>query len=392
MSFRAKLPGRRSDGPAPRTIRLLPWRTPHPCHSPADDAARLAARDGAVVCDLAPLRVLAIEGADAETFLQGQLSCDVKGLAPGTCRYGSFNSPKGRMLANFVLWRSPAAGDRFEMLLPEDIAEPVAKRLRMYVLRSKVVLTDVSADTRRFGVGGPAAADGAGRGARSGSRGARSACSRTGNGPRAARARASSCWRRRRGRRRAGAIRRSRDRGRIRRLAMAHHPRRSAGHHGGDAGSRSSRRPRTGTFSAASISRRAAIPGRRSSPGRSTSAGSRSGRSCSTPTCRTSRPGTGSSVRPSTPSPAAPSSTRRRLPGADSICWRCCRSRRAGTRRCAPSRARRPAARRASAPLRHPCRDGAARAPVLIRARMCLALIAFGVHPRVPGRHRRESR
>ena len=62
------------------------------------------------------------------------------------------------MLANFVLWRSPVAGDRFEMLLPGDVAGPVAQRLRMYVLRSKVVLTDVSADTRRFGVGGPAAA------------------------------------------------------------------------------------------------------------------------------------------------------------------------------------------------------------------------------------------
>jgi hypothetical protein len=125
--------------------------------TPPDESARLAARDHAVICDLAPLRVLAIGGADAETFLQGQLSCDAKGLAPGVCRYGSFNSPKGRMLANFVLWRSPAAGDRFEMLLPEDVAASVAQRLRMYVLRSNVVLTDVSADTRRFGIGGPAA-------------------------------------------------------------------------------------------------------------------------------------------------------------------------------------------------------------------------------------------
>ena len=124
----------------------------------SDEIARVAARDAAVVCDLAPLHVLAVEGADAETFLQGQLSCDVKGLAPGTCRYGSLNSPKGRMLANFVLWRGPATGDRFEMLLPGDIAGPVSQRLRVYVLRSKVELTDVSADIRRLGVGGPTAA------------------------------------------------------------------------------------------------------------------------------------------------------------------------------------------------------------------------------------------
>ena len=159
MSLLAKFsPGRRSDGfrslaPCPPAMTNAASLPPSP-----DESARLAARDHAVVCDLAPLRVLAIGGADAESFLQGQLSCDVKGLRPGTCRYGSFNSPKGRMLANFVLWRSPAGLDRFEMLLPEDVAESVAKRLRMYVLRSKVVLTDVSADTRRFGVGGPTAA------------------------------------------------------------------------------------------------------------------------------------------------------------------------------------------------------------------------------------------
>ncbi len=146
-----------ASGPLPASRTAMTTNAPSQT-APKDESALLAARDRAVVCDLAPLRVLAIAGADAESFLQGQFSCDVKGLAPATCRYGSFNSPKGRMLANFVLWRSLAAGERFEMLLPEDIADTVAQRLRMYVLRSKVVLTDVSADTRRFGVGGPAGA------------------------------------------------------------------------------------------------------------------------------------------------------------------------------------------------------------------------------------------
>jgi folate-binding protein YgfZ len=122
----------------------------------ADAFALAAARDAAVVCDLSPLSVVAVSGAEAEAFLQGQLSCDVKALGLEACTYGSFNSPKGRMLANFVLWREPAEGG-FALLLPRDIAESVAKRLRMYVLRSKVTVTDVSAATRRFGVGGPAA-------------------------------------------------------------------------------------------------------------------------------------------------------------------------------------------------------------------------------------------
>ena len=40
--------------------------------------ARLAARDAAVVCDLAPLSVLAVGGPDAAVFLQGQLSADIE--------------------------------------------------------------------------------------------------------------------------------------------------------------------------------------------------------------------------------------------------------------------------------------------------------------------------
>jgi len=107
-----------------------------------------------IVCDLSPLSVLAIDGPDATTFLQGQLSNDVDALALGRAQYTSFNSPKGRMLANFVLWRE---GPGFRALLPGDLAEPVRKRLTMYVLRSKVTLTDVSSATARFGVGGPGA-------------------------------------------------------------------------------------------------------------------------------------------------------------------------------------------------------------------------------------------
>ena len=122
-------------------------------------AALIAARDSAIVCDLAPLAVLAIDGADAASFLQGQLSSDVVGLGPGACQYTSYNSPSGRMLANFVLWRAgPSEGDGFRALLPADIAAAVRKRLAMYVLRSKVTVTDISTTLVRCGVGGPAAA------------------------------------------------------------------------------------------------------------------------------------------------------------------------------------------------------------------------------------------
>ena len=77
---------------------------------------------------------LSVSGADAETFLQGQLSCDVRAPQP---RWTSYNSPKGRMLAVLHLARD---GDRFELHLPPALLDPISRRLRMFVLRSKVTI------------------------------------------------------------------------------------------------------------------------------------------------------------------------------------------------------------------------------------------------------------
>ncbi len=106
---------------------------------------------GPVFCDLSPLALLDIVGEDAAKFLQGQLSSDVAALTPGSAQYTSYNSPKGRMLANFVLWREAVV---YRALLPADLAEPVRKRLSMHVLRAKVKLTDASSGSVRLGVGG----------------------------------------------------------------------------------------------------------------------------------------------------------------------------------------------------------------------------------------------
>ena len=123
-----------------------------------DPAAELAAaRDGAVLCDLAPLALLAVAGADAVAFLQGQLTNDVETLPVGASHFSAWCSPKGRVLANFLVRR--AATDAFELLLPASLAEPIRKRLGMFVLRSRVTIADLSATTVRLGIGGPRAAD-----------------------------------------------------------------------------------------------------------------------------------------------------------------------------------------------------------------------------------------
>jgi tRNA-modifying protein YgfZ len=58
---------------------------------------------------------LALSGADAASFLQGQVSHDVEGLAPGAGCYATFLTPKGKMLGDL---RALATAD--ELLLDTE--------------------------------------------------------------------------------------------------------------------------------------------------------------------------------------------------------------------------------------------------------------------------------
>ncbi len=122
--------------------------------SPAAAAATPAAT---VFTDAPGQGLLAFDGADAAAFLHGQLSTDVAAMANGEAAWSSYNSPKGRMLGTLLLCR--AAPDAFRAFVTADLAEPLRKRLSMFVLRAKVTVADLSAAGRRFGVAGPGAAD-----------------------------------------------------------------------------------------------------------------------------------------------------------------------------------------------------------------------------------------
>ena len=59
-----------------------------------------------VFCELAQFGLIRFSGVEAQTFLHNQLSCDVAALTGNKSTYGSYCTPKGRMLATFLLWRS----------------------------------------------------------------------------------------------------------------------------------------------------------------------------------------------------------------------------------------------------------------------------------------------
>jgi folate-binding protein YgfZ len=88
------------------------------------------------------LGVLAFRGIDAAKFLQGQLSANVEKLSMGASTLAGLHNPQGRVIALLAVVRISA--DEFFAVLPRELAAEVAQRLRKFVLRSKVIIEDVS--------------------------------------------------------------------------------------------------------------------------------------------------------------------------------------------------------------------------------------------------------
>jgi len=114
----------------------------------------VSARDATVVSPLLHLGLIECAGEDATSFLHNQLTSDVNHLAADSAQYSAWCSAKGRMLVSFLLYRQ---GSDFRALVSSDLAIATQKRLQVFVLRSKVKVTDISDDNAVIGLSGPQA-------------------------------------------------------------------------------------------------------------------------------------------------------------------------------------------------------------------------------------------
>lgn len=118
--------------------------------------ASVAGRDMSdFVAPLTDLGLISAAGEDAASFLHNQLTNDVAHLGLGEARLAGYCSPKGRLLATFLMWKAP---DAILLQLPRQIQGAVQKRLQMFVLRSKAKLADATDHHVILGLAGPAVA------------------------------------------------------------------------------------------------------------------------------------------------------------------------------------------------------------------------------------------
>lgn len=100
---------------------------------------------------LADQGLIRASGDDAAHFLHNLLTNDIEHLAETGARHAGLCTPKGRLIASFLIWRE---GGDYLLQLSADILPGILKKLSMYVLRSKVKLTDVTAERALVGVVG----------------------------------------------------------------------------------------------------------------------------------------------------------------------------------------------------------------------------------------------
>lgn len=113
-----------------------------------------AAREG-IAHRVRPAGIVDVAGDDRVAFLQGQLTQEMRNLAPGETREAAGLTSKGKLL--FVA-RVVGLADRIRLLLPVSLRLAVLEHLRKYAVFTKVAIEDSSDDFLRVGMYGPGGA------------------------------------------------------------------------------------------------------------------------------------------------------------------------------------------------------------------------------------------
>ena len=117
--------------------------------------AAAAANQPSFFVPLPDLGLIAASGEDAASFLHTQLTNDVQNLTAAQARLAGYCSPKGRLQATFLIWKS---GDSIFLQLPRELQAALQKRLQMFIMRAKAKLADVTETHAVLGLAGDAVA------------------------------------------------------------------------------------------------------------------------------------------------------------------------------------------------------------------------------------------
>ena len=114
---------------------------------PEDEAKAALSKN--IIMDLSYFAIVEISGSDAEEFLHGLFTSDIKKLDDECFQFSAWCNPKGRVLANFIVVK---LGEIYYLILPDDLKAQFIKKLQIYILRSEVSISDHSSELIRLGI------------------------------------------------------------------------------------------------------------------------------------------------------------------------------------------------------------------------------------------------
>lgn len=106
------------------------------------------------ICALTHYGLLAIDGPDTAKFLQGQTTCDVSTVSFQHSTTGAYCTPKGRMVANFLL--AQVNEHHYRLRMPADLLEKTRSVFAKYIVFSKAE-QHIDSDYLLFGLHGATA-------------------------------------------------------------------------------------------------------------------------------------------------------------------------------------------------------------------------------------------
>ncbi|RUO80586.1 tRNA-modifying protein YgfZ [Idiomarina tyrosinivorans] len=104
-----------------------------------------------VTVSLTDYGIIALSGADAQSFLQGQLTCDLNQLEQQGWLYGALCDPTGKAFSVFWLTRW---NERLLLIQQRESIEKALAQLQKYAIFNQVEIRDISADTKILGIFG----------------------------------------------------------------------------------------------------------------------------------------------------------------------------------------------------------------------------------------------
>lgn len=93
------------------------------------------------IVNLPQYGLVSVSGADAATFLQGQLTCDIHQLQENTANRGSLCNHKGRIISSFYIQQ---VGQDFWLIMPQNIIHIFLSYIEKFAVFSKVTFTNHS--------------------------------------------------------------------------------------------------------------------------------------------------------------------------------------------------------------------------------------------------------